>query len=161
MRTCGGKTTGVTISHQSDTGTKKCDYLGKLKLPYINPSKRPPPDQDKTTRRVRHDKGCRNDRDKTRRVRYDKGCRNQNGSRKGVLDIGYLGIRACARMRTQYSFGGKRARARMSTAQGFGAKHKCARIAEAHVWPAWRTRRPIRICRRRNFLPASLIAEAQ
>ena len=157
-----GKITGVMIiSHQSDTGTQKCENLGKLSLPYINPSKRPPPDRDKTTRRVRHDKGCRNDRDKTRRVRYDKGCRNQNGSRKGVLDIGYLGIRACARMRTQYSFGGKRARARMSTAQGFGAKHKCARIAEAHVWPARRTRRPIRICRRRNFLPASLIAEAQ
>ena len=78
-----------------------------------------------------------------------------------MLDIGYLGIWACARIGMQYSFGGKHARARMSTAQSFGAKHKCARTAEAHEWPARRTQRPTRICCRRNFLPALLIAEAQ
>ena len=105
--------------------------------PYVNPSNRPPPDRDKI-RRVRYDKGCRRtNQDKTRRVPdvkgcptyqdktpqdsriisgsrggvpRDKGCVNQNGLRKGVLDIGYLGIRACARMRTQYSFGAKHAR---------------------------------------------------
>ena len=148
--------------------------------PYVNPSNRPPPDRDKI-RRVRYDKGCqRADRDKTRRVPdvkgcptyqdktpqdsriisgsrggvpRDKGCVNQNGLRKGVLDIGYLGIRACARMRTQYSFGDKHARARMAGTYGFCAKRELARIAETHEWPARQTQRLGRICRRRNFLP--------
>ena len=63
---------------------------------------------------------------------------NAAGILRSMLDIGYLGIRACARMHTQYSF---------------GAKRELARIAEAHEWPVRRTRRLGRICRQRNFLP--------
>ena len=116
--------------------------------PYVNPSNRPPPDRD-NIQRERYNKGCqRADQDKTQRVhnvkgcptyqdntpqdsrissgsrrgvRHDKGCVNQNGLRKGVLDIRYLGIRVCARIRIQYSS---------------GAKRELTRIAEAHEWPA-------------------------